>query len=323
MSRTAKAALLVVMAMAFLEADAQMQDRSQGRSMVISQGGIVASEHPLASQAGAQILAQGGSAVDAAIAANAVMGLVAPMSNGIGGDLFAIVYDAKSGKLYGLNASGWAPQGLSIELLKSKGIDRMPQRGIHSVTVPGTVDGWAKLHARFGRLKLADDLAPAIYHAETGFPVGEWVSGLWKGSEERLRQSESATHTYLPGGRAPRMGEVFRNPELAWSLRQIAEKGRDAYYKGEIARRIVSYSQKQGGTMTAADLAEWQSEWVEPISTTYRGWTVHEIPPNGQGIAALTMLNLMEGYPLGEYGHNSARALHVMIEAKKLAYADR
>lgn len=302
--------------------EAEGQDRSQGRSMVISRDGIVAAENPLAAQAGANILAQGGHAVDAAIAANAVMGLVAPMSNGIGGDLFAIVYEAKTGKLYGLNASGWAPRGLTIEFLKSKGLERMPQRGIHSFTVPGAVDGWAQLHGRFGRLKLADDLGPAIHYAEEGFPVTEWVSGLWAASEARLRETESAARTFLPGGRAPRVGEVFRNPDLAWSYKQIAAQGRDAFYKGKVAQRIVAYSKQQGGTMDAADLAEWSSEWVEPISTNYRGWSVYEIPPNGQGIAALAMLNLMENYPLGEYGHNSARALHVIIEAKKLAYAD-
>lgn len=312
--------VLVVLAMSIMEAGSQ--DRSQARSMVISRGGIVAAESPLAAQTGASILAQGGSAVDAAIAANAVMGLVAPMSNGIGGDLFAIVYEAKTGKLYGLNASGWAPAGLTIEFLKEKKIERMPGRGIHSVTVPGAVDGWAKLHQRFGRLKLEEDLAPAIHYAEEGFPVTEFVSGLWARSEERLKQSESATHTYLPGGRAPQMGEVFRNPELAWTYRQIAKHGRDAYYKGEVSKRILEYSAKSGGTMNAEDMAQFQSEWVEPISTTYRGWAVYEIPPNGQGIAALIMLNLMEQFPLADHGHNSTRALHAMIEAKKLAYAD-
>ncbi len=297
--------------------------------MVISRGGIVAAESPLAAQAGASVLAQGGHAVDAAIAANAVMGLVAPMSNGIGGDLFAIVYEAKTGKLYGLNASGWAPAGLTIEFLKSQGNERMPGRGIHSVTVPGAVDGWARLRERFGRLKLGEDLAPAIHYAEEGFPVTEFVSGLWARSEE-LKQSESAI--YLPEtgmelhpgftARAPRVGEIFRNPDLAWTYRQIAKHGRDAFYKGEVAQRILEHSAKLGGTMNAEDLAQFQSEWVEPISTTYRGWTVYEIPPNGQGIAALMMLNLLEQFPLSEYGHNSSRALHVMIEAKKLSYAD-
>jgi gamma-glutamyltranspeptidase/glutathione hydrolase len=312
--------LIAGLAMSFTAGDSQ--DRSQARSMVISRGGIVAAESPLAAQAGAAVLAQGGHAVDAAIAANAVMGLVAPMSNGIGGDLFAIVYDAKGGKLYGINASGWSPAALSSELLKQQGVERMPQRGIHSVTVPGAVDGWAQLHAEFGRLKMKDVLAPAIRHAEEGFPVTELVANLWLESERRLKETESASRTYLPGGRAPRVGEIFKNPDLAWTYRQIADHGRDAYYKGEVARRIVEYSKKQNGTMTLEDMAGFTSEWVEPISTTYRGWTVYELPPNGQGISALMMLNTMELYPLGEYGHNSARALHVMIEAKKLAYAD-
>jgi gamma-glutamyltranspeptidase/glutathione hydrolase len=304
------------------EAQERAGDRSQGRSMVISRQGIVATESPLAAQAGATILARGGSAVDAALAAHAVMGLVAPMSNGIGGDLFAIVYDAKEKRLYGLNASGPAPAGLSVEFLKSKGIERMPGRGIHAVTVPGAVDGWGKLHQRFGRLQLAELLAPAIHYAEEGFPVTELVAGVWAQSEEQLKRDAPAARTYLPGGRAPRVGEVFRNPDLAWTYRQIAEHGPSAFYQGEIAKRIIATSQKHGGTMTADDLAAFSSEWQEPISTTYRGWTVYEMPPNGQGIAALVMLNILENFPLGDYGHNSARTLHLMIEAKKLAYAD-
>ncbi len=298
------------------------QDRWQARSMVISRQGIVASEHPLASQVGAMILARGGHAVDAAIATNAVMGLVAPMSNGIGGDLFALVYEARTGQLYGLNASGWAPSGLSIEFVKRQGHETMPQRGVHTVTVPGTVDGWAKLHARFGRLKWADLFSAAIRYAEEGVPITELVAELWAANERLLRQDEEATRTYLPEGRAPRAGEVFRNPSLAWSYRQIAAHGPEAFYKGEIAQRLLQTIRRHGGTMTAADLAEFSSEWVAPISTTYRGWTIYELPPNGQGIAALIMLNIMENFPLAEFGHNSTRALHVMIEAKKLAYAD-
>jgi gamma-glutamyltranspeptidase/glutathione hydrolase len=250
------------------------------------------------------------------------MGLVAPTSNGIGGDLFALVYEAKSGKLYGLNASGWAPRGLTIEFLKSKGHQEMPQRGIHSVTVPGAVEGWSKLRERFGSKSFAELLAPAIRYAEEGFPVTELVGALWPRSQQLFRNDPPGLRTFYPGGRAPAVGELFRNPDLAWSLRQIAAKGRDAFYQGEIARRILAASEKYGGTMAADDLAEFQAEWVEPISTTYRGWRVYEIPPNGQGIAALLMLNLMENFPLAQYGHNSADALHVMIEAKKLAYAD-
>lgn len=312
----------ILAGLAVLSREAYAQDRSQARSMVISKYGIVATEHPLASQAGAIILAQGGHGVDAAVAANAVMGLVAPMSNGIGGDLFAIVYEAKSGRLYGLNASGWAPARLNIDLLKSRGISTMPQRGIHSVTVPGAVDGWDKLLNRFGRMKFKEVLAPAIRYAEEGFPVTEWVSGAWIASEPVLQEDPNASRTYLPEGRAPRVGEIFRNPDLARSYKQIAEQGRDAFYKGEIAQRIVTFSERQGGTLTAQDLAEFSSEWVEPISTLYRGWTIYELPPNGQGIAALEMLNLMENFPIPEFGHNSTQALHVLIESKKLAYAD-
>jgi gamma-glutamyltranspeptidase/glutathione hydrolase len=298
------------------------QDRSQARSMVVTRYGIVAAENPIAAQVGATILADSGNAVDAAIATNAMMGLVAPMSNGIGGDLFAIVYEAKSGKLYGLNASGWAPAGLSIDFLHSKGIDTMPYRGIHSVTVPGAVDGWAKLRERFGSMSFQQLLAPVIRCAEEGIPITEIVADLWSSNEEVLKNDLVAARTYLIDGHAPRVGEIFRNPNLARSLTEIASHGRDAFYKGKIAKLILACSRQHGGTLTPSDLSEFSGEWVEPISTTYRGWTVYEIPPNGQGIAALMMLNIMENFPLSQYGHNSAAALHVMIEAKKLAYAD-
>ena len=301
---------------------AQAQDRSQSRSMVISRSGIVASESVLASQVGASILERGGNAIDAAVATNAMMGLVAPMNDGVGGDLFAIVYEAKTGKLYGLNSSGWSPAGLTPEFLKSKGITEMPQSGINSVTVPGAVDGWDKLLTRFGRMKFADVLAPAIAHAEEGFAVGEVVSVFWHDSEKALKADDATAKTYLIKGHAPAIGEIFSNPDLAWTYRQIAAHGRDAFYKGEVARKIVATFTSHGGTMTAADLAGFDGEWVDPISTTYRGWTIHELPPNGQGIAALEMLNIMESFPLAEFGHNSTRALHTMIEAKKLAYAD-
>lgn len=298
------------------------QDRSQGRSMIISQRGVVAAEHPLAAQVGATILAQGGNAVDAAVATNAVMGLMAPTSNGIGGDLFAIVYEVSTGKVHGLNASGWSPKLLTINFLKEKGIHEMPQRGIHSVTVPGVVDGWASLLKKFGTMDFSKILAPAIRYAEEGFPVTELVADLWPSSEWMLKNDSNAARVFLPNGKPPVVGEIFRNSQLAWSLRQIAEKGRDAYYKGEIARRIIDYSARHEGTMTLEDLAKYSSEWVETISTTYRGWRVYEIPPNGQGIAALMMLNIMEQFPLSSYGHNSPDALHILIEAKKLAYAD-
>jgi len=300
------------------------QDRSQGRSMVISRGGIVAAESPLAAQAGVRILEHGGNAVDAAIATNAMMGVVEPMMNGIGGDLFAIVYDAKANKLYGLNASGWAPKGLTIEYLQKQGIRSMPQQGVNAITVPGAVDGWQKLADKFGRKKLAEDLAAAIRTAQDGFPVPEWTAAYWAGEVDYLRTDEAATATYLPGDRAPKMGEVFRNPDLAWSLQQIAQHGREAFYKGEIAAKILESMKRHNGPMTAQDLAEFSSEFVEPISTTYRDWTIYELPPNVQGLAALEMLNIMETFPLGQkdWGFGSTKALHAMIEAKKLAYAD-
>jgi gamma-glutamyltranspeptidase / glutathione hydrolase len=298
------------------------QDRGQGRSMVISQSGIVATESPLASKAGAAILERGGNAVDAAIAAHAVMTVVAPMWNGIGGDLFAIVYDAKSWKYYGLNASGWAPAGQSIERLHQQGLREMPSHGIESATVPGSVDGWQKLLDRFGKKKMNEVLAPAIQIADNGFPVTEWIALHFAKDVDMLRSNQAAAQTYLISDRAPRMGEVFRNPDLAWSLRQIAQGGRDAFYRGEITKRLLALSAQHGGTFAAKDFSDYSSEWVEPISTTYRGWTVYEMPPNSQGIAALGMLNLMEQFDLHSYGLNTARALHVQIEAKKLAYAD-
>jgi gamma-glutamyltranspeptidase/glutathione hydrolase len=310
-------------ALPIVVAPAHPQDRTQARSMVVTREGIVAAESPLAAQAGATILARGGNAIDAAVATNAVMGVVEPMMNGIGGDLFAIVYEAKTGKLYGLNASGWAPAKLTPESLKSKGItDRMPESGIDAVTVPGAVDGWSNLLSRFGMMKFPEVLGPAIYYAREGFPVPEFDAMYWSGTQSLLKTDRNASVTFLVNGRAPRLGEMFRNPDLARSLELIAAHGRDAFYKGEIAQRILTASARLGGIMSAEDLSEFSSEWVEPISTTYRGWTVYEIPPNGQGIAALMMLNTLETLPLEQYGHNSADALHAMIEAKKLAYAD-
>jgi gamma-glutamyltranspeptidase/glutathione hydrolase len=253
-----------------------------------------------------------------------MMGVVEPMMNGIGGDLFAIVYDAKGNKLYGLNASGLAPKGLTIEYLQKLGIRSMPQQGVHAITVPGAVEGWQKLADKFGRKNLAEDLAAAIRTAQDGFPVPEMTAAYWATEADHLRTDETAASTYLPQDRPPKVGEVFRNPDLAWSLQQIALHGCEAFYKGEIAAKILDSMKRHGGTMTAQDLTEFSSEWVEPISTTYRDWTVFELPPNVQGIAALEMLNIMETFPLGQkdWGFGSTRALHAMIEAKKLAYAD-
>ncbi len=295
----------------------------QARSVVMARGGIVATSQTLASQAGAAILDQGGSAVDAAIAANAVLGVTEPVTNGIGGDLLAIVYDAKTKKLYGLNATGWAPAGLSLATLKKKGVSgKPPAHSIHSVTVPGAVAGWEALHRKFGKLRFADILSPAIYYASEGFPVQERMARLWDQFGTRLAQISGFSEVFLPGGKAPKAGEVFQNKLLADSLKLIADHGRDGFYKGPLAKRIVDYSTQLGGTLSASDLETFQPEWVEPVSTTYRGWTVSELPPSSIGVAALSMLNIMEKFPLADYGQNSARALHVMIEAKKLAYAD-
>jgi gamma-glutamyltranspeptidase/glutathione hydrolase len=294
-----------------------------GRSVVATTLGIVAASQPLAARAGVQILERGGNAIDAAIAANATIGLMEPTGNGIGGDLFIIYYEAKTGTVHGLNSSGWAPTGLTVDLLASKGIKTMPQRGIHSVTVPGAVAGWDAMRSKFGTKPFSELLAPAIYYAENGFPLSENIARSWAGSVKMHSEHPNSRKTYLiEGTRAPRAGEVFRNSDLAGSLRLIAQHGRDGYYKGKIAEAILAISREQGGTMTAADLAEFQPEWVTPIKTSYRGWTVYEIGPNTQGISALMMLNLMERYPLAEYGFHSTNAMHVMIEAKKLAYAD-
>jgi gamma-glutamyltranspeptidase/glutathione hydrolase len=293
-----------------------------GRSKVATRFGIVAASQPLAASAGVQVLARGGNAIDAAIAANAVIALVEPHNCGIGGDLFAMYYDAKSGELHGLNAGGWSPAGLTPAFLRSQGHDRVPNIGIHSVTVPGAVAGWELLRARFGTRPMSELLAPAIFYAEDGFPVSDVIAAAWATWTDKLAAEPLAAETFLPGGRTPRAGEMFRNPRLAQTLRLIAERGPAGFYEGPTAQAIITIMREKGGTMTLDDLAEYAPHWVDPISTTYRGWTVYELPPNTQGIAALIMLNIMEQYPLGEYGLHDPRALHAMIEAKKLAYAD-
>ena len=298
------------------------QERSQSRSMVMSQGGIVATSQTLASQAGAQVLARGGSAIDAAIAANATLGVVEPQSNGMGGDLFAIYWDAKTGKLTGINASGWAPKGLTIEYLNSKGIHDMPQDGIQSVTVPGAVEGWSKLHQRFGKLPWKEVFQPAIYYAEHGYPVTELISAGWAMEQAKIEKNENARKLLLPNGAPPKPGQLFRNPGMAAAFKLIAEQGESAFYRGAIAKAILATSERLGGTMTAADLSEFQAEWVEPISTEYHGWKVYELPPNGQGIAALEMLNIMSLFPLADYAPRGLQELHMEMEAQKLAYSD-
>jgi gamma-glutamyltranspeptidase/glutathione hydrolase len=296
------------------------QDRSQARSMTITTRGIVATAQTLASQAGAQILARGGSAVDAAIAANAVLSVVEPMMNGPGGDLFALVRDAKTGGLVGINASGWAPKSLSIDYLKKQGMTRMPSDGIHTVTVPGCVAGWEKLHKRFGRLAWRDLFKPAIYYAENGFPVTEQIQWDWENTNSRL--SDEARKLYLPNGAAPKVGEIFRNAPLGHAFRLIAELGARAFYDGPVGEALLRTSRDLGGTMTASDLSEYEPEWVQPISTDYRGWKVSELPPNGQGIGTLEMLNILENFPIGQYDQASVEALHLEMEAEKLAFSD-
>ena len=314
--------LRLTMTLLVLTASSFAVERSHARSMVITRDGIVATSHVQASVAGAQILARGGSAVDAAIAANAALGVTEPMMNGIGGDLFAIYWDAKTGKLYGLNSSGWAPRGLTLDRLKAKGASTMPESGIDTVTVPGAVAGWNALHERFGKLPWKEILNPAIYYAEHGYPVPEMIHGFWQAGVDTISSDPESRRIYLPNGNPPELGQIFRNPDLAKALRLIADHGPSTYYNGEIARAILATSRELGGTMTPEDLSEFAPEWVDPISTTYRGWTVYELPPNGQGMAALEMLNIMETSAASPESPSSVAELHKKIEAMKLAYAD-
>jgi len=323
--RSLAATLVLSIALAILHAPALLAQQmssvpGQGRSMVVTNFGIVAAPQFLASQAGAHILEEGGNAVDAAIAANAVMGVVQPYVNGMGGDLFMLYYEAKTGKLYGLNSSGWTPKALTIDYMKAHNVDHINPIGVETIDIPGAVAGWDAMHTRFGTLPFSQTLAPAIYYAENGFPLAERNARYWVAKS--LMQQPGYRETYLPNGVAPKVGDEFKNPALAHSLREVAAHGRDAFYNGPMTETMVKFLQTQGGTHTLEDFKEFKPEWVEPVSTTYRGWTVYELPPNGQGVAALSMLNIMEQFPMGQYGHNSADALHVMIEAKKLAYAD-
>jgi gamma-glutamyltranspeptidase/glutathione hydrolase len=292
----------------------------QGRSMIVSKLGIVSTPQFLASQAGAHVLEEGGNAVDAAIAANAVMGVVQPYVNGIGGDLFAIYYNSKTHKLYGLNSSGWTPKALSVEALQAKGVTEINPIGVETIDIPGAVAGWDALHARFGTLPFSKLMEPAIYYASNGFPLAERNARYW--AAKRLFDQPGYKETYIIWPSAPKPGDVFKNPALANSLRQIAAHGRDAFYNGPMTETMVKFLNAQGGLHTTEDFRDFQPEWVDPVSTSYHDWTVYELPPNGQGIAALSMLNIMEHFPIAQYGHNSVDALHVMIEAKKLAYAD-
>ena len=315
-----------------LSAHAQI-DRITGknfatRSEVVAQHGMVCTSVPLATQIGIDILKRGGSAVDAAIAANAALGLMEPVSNGIGGDLFAIIYSAKDNKLYGINGSGRSPLGLSYEQMKTE-LDKLhrtsiPPQGMLPISVPGTVDAWAELHKKFGKLKLADDLSPTVRYAEDGFPVSELIAYYWSFGPRLYRDLPGAfTETYTINGRTPGKGDIFKNPALANTLRLIGEKGRDVFYRGEIADKIDKFMRENGGFLRKEDFEKHTSTWVEPVSVNYRGYDVFELPPNGQGIATLQMLNILEGFDLTKMGRNSPNTLHTMIETKKIVWADR
>jgi len=304
------------------------QDRITGynfatRSEVIARNGMACTSQPLATQVAIDILKAGGNAIDAAIAANAVLGLVEPTGNGIGGDLFAIVWDAKTERLYGLNASGRSPYDLTLNWFKEKGYSRIPSTGPLPVSVPGCVDGWFELNRKFGKLKMAALLKPAIEYANQGFPVTEVIAYYWQGNSKTLQRFPGFREIFMPGGKAPGKGEVFRNPYLAETLSKIAEGGRDVFYKGEIARRIVDYVREQGGFFSMRDFEDHHSEWVEPVSVNYRGYDIWELPPNGQGIAALQILNILEKFDVKNMGFGSADYLHLFVEAKKLAFEDR
>ena len=347
------AGAVVIMAMGFTANAAFGQisrgDRYTGapwatRSPVLAQHGMVASEQPLASEAAVEVLKKGGSAVDAAIAANAMIGLMQPVLNGIGGDLFAIVYDPKTHKLYGYNGSGWSPKGRDLARMtaeveaayKKAGMEpkaHIPPVGTLPITVPGTVDAWFALHDKFGKLPMSEVLAPAINFANNGFPVTELIAAYWKGNmaafeknKGLIEESDNARHTYLipdgHGGHTPAQGEIFKNPDLANTLTMLAKGGRDAYYKGPIAKTIDAYMKRIGGDLRYDDFADFHGEWVDPVSVNYRGYDVYELPPNGQGMAALQMLNILKGYDLKKMGVGSADTLTAMLEAKRLAYED-
>jgi gamma-glutamyltranspeptidase/glutathione hydrolase len=293
------------------------------RSEVIAAEGMAATSQPLATQVALDILKRGGSAVDAAIAANACLGLMEPTGNGIGGDLFAIVWDAGSRQLHGLNASGRAPRSLTLAELQGRGLKYIPPYGPLPITVPGCVDGWFELHGRFGKLPMSEVLAPAVSYARQGFPVSELIAYYWQLSVPSRSEYPFFLETFTHDGRAPAKGEIWRNEMLARTLETIGQQGRDAFYQGEMARNIASTVQQAGGFLSYEDLAAHRSEWVQPVSTTYRGVEVWELPPNGQGIAALQILNILEGLPIADYGFGSAEYIHAFVEAKKLAFEDR
>jgi len=293
------------------------------RSEVIGTNGMVATSHPLATQIGLDILKSGGNAVDAAIAANIALGLMEPTGNGIGGDLFAIVWDAKTKKLYGLNASGPAPQSLSIDYFKDNNLKKIPAYGPLPVSVPGAVDGWIQLHEKFGNKEFASLFEPTISYANDGFPVSELIAYYLDGSAKRFADYPNFKDVWMKNGSPPKKGEIFKNPELAKTLEEISKTKRESFYEGQLASTMANFIQKQGGFLSFEDLKNYQAEWVEPVSSNYRGYDVWELPPNGQGIAALQILNLLEHFDIRAMGLFSAEYIHHFVEAKKLAFADR
>ncbi len=320
--------LLILTFLAWFSLGVFAQDRITGktfatRSEVIAPHGMACTSQPLATQIALDILKKGGTAIDAAIAADAALGLIEPTGSGIGGDLFAIVWDAKTKKLYGLNSSGPSPKSLSLDYFLKKGYKHIPALGPLPVTVPGCVDGWFELHKKFGKLPITEILQPAIEYAEKGFPVSELIAYYWERNARILQKYPNFKEIYMPNGHAPQKGEVFRNPYLANTLKKIAKGGRDAFYKGEIAHTIADFMKSQGGFLSYDDLANYHAEWVEPISTNYRGYDVWELPPNGQGTAVLQMLNILENYDIKSMGFGSPEYLHLLTEAKKLAFEDR
>lgn len=296
------------------------------RSEVIARNGMVATSQPLATQVALDILKQGGNAIDAAIAANATLGLVEPTGNGIGGDLFAIIWDAKTQKLYGLNGSGRSPYSLTLDYFKKNNIKQIPPYGVLPVSVPGAVDGWFEMHKKFGKLPMKENLTPAIRYAREGFPVSELIAYLWERGVNNFADEKkfpNVKETYTINGKAPKKGEIFKNPRLANTLEKIAEQGRDGFYKGEVAKKIDAFFKRMGGFLSEKDLADHTSNWIEPVSTNYRGYDVWELPPNGQGIAALQMLNILEAYDFKKIPFGSPEHIHLFVEAKKLAFEDR
>ena len=296
--------------------------RGSHRSMVICRNGLVASSQPLAVQAGVDILKKGGNAIDAAVAVAATLNVVEPMSTGIGGDAFALIYSRNEDKLHALNASGWSPKDLTLDYFIEKGFEVIPNTGILSISVPGAVSGFANAIEQYGNLTLKEVLQPAIFYAENGFPISELVGYNWNQATQKLKSHPSTANTYLPNGKAPKIGELFYSLDIAKTFRIIAEGGVEEFYNGSITKKIVDFTKKNGGFFSLEDFNEYESQWVNPISTKYKEYDVYQIPPNSQGIATLLMLNILKGFELDSIEHNSAKYLHLLIEAKKLAWAD-